>query len=74
MPPPTRPPDAPFKAVLHAFELSKANSSAPGPSQPAAIFTEHVSEKGVLPPRRERRDYEQVSEAELDAYVAVKVP
>eukprot|EP00965_Chrysotila_dentata_P094543 3125774-Pleurochrysis_carterae.AAC.1 len=27
MPPPTRPPDAPFHAVLHAFEQSKATSS-----------------------------------------------
>eukprot|EP00965_Chrysotila_dentata_P236855 6201567-Pleurochrysis_carterae.AAC.1 len=62
MPPPTRPPNAPFNAVLHAFELSKANSSA----------SEHVSEKSVLSPRREPSDYEQVSEAELDAYIAVQ--
>eukprot|EP00965_Chrysotila_dentata_P064023 2120378-Pleurochrysis_carterae.AAC.1 len=65
MPPPTRPPNAPFNAVRHAFELSKANSSVPGPFQAAAIIsTEHVFEKSVPPPRREPSDYEQVSEAE----------
>eukprot|EP00965_Chrysotila_dentata_P171958 5675012-Pleurochrysis_carterae.AAC.1 len=59
MPPPTRPPDAPFNSVLHAFEQSKANFSGAGPSQPAAISTEHVSGKGAPPPRREPTDYEQ---------------
>eukprot|EP00965_Chrysotila_dentata_P034126 1136116-Pleurochrysis_carterae.AAC.1 len=75
MPPPTRPPDAPFNSVvLHAFEQSKANSSGAGPSQPAAISTEHVSGKGVLPPRREPSDYEQVNEKELDSYIAAQGP
>eukprot|EP00965_Chrysotila_dentata_P089136 2943416-Pleurochrysis_carterae.AAC.1 len=54
--------------------LSKANFSGVGPSQPAAIPTEHVSGKGVPPPRRESSDYEQVSETELDAYVAAQGP
>eukprot|EP00965_Chrysotila_dentata_P248444 6208327-Pleurochrysis_carterae.AAC.1 len=75
MPPPTRPaPDAPFNAVLHAFEQSKANSSGAGPSQPAAISTEHVSGKGLPPPRREPSDYEQASEKELDSYIAAQGP
>eukprot|EP00965_Chrysotila_dentata_P036608 1218831-Pleurochrysis_carterae.AAC.1 len=72
MPPPTRPPDAPFNAILHAFEQSKANSSGVGPSQPAAISAEHVSGKVAPPPRREPSDYDQVSEAEFDAYVAAQ--
>eukprot|EP00965_Chrysotila_dentata_P038148 1267862-Pleurochrysis_carterae.AAC.1 len=72
MPPPTPPPDAPFNCVLYAFEQSKANSSGAGPSQPAAISTEHVSGKGVPSPRREPSDYEQVSEKELDSYIAAQ--
>eukprot|EP00965_Chrysotila_dentata_P056154 1861301-Pleurochrysis_carterae.AAC.1 len=59
MPPPTRPPDSFTNAVLHAFEQSEANSSNPGPSQAAAISTEHVSGKSV-------------SEAELDLYIAAQ--
>eukprot|EP00965_Chrysotila_dentata_P237531 6201969-Pleurochrysis_carterae.AAC.1 len=38
--PPTRLPDAFANAVLH--EQSKANSSGPGPSQPADVSTEHI--------------------------------
>eukprot|EP00965_Chrysotila_dentata_P036423 1212577-Pleurochrysis_carterae.AAC.1 len=52
MPPPARPPAAPFNAVS----------------------TEQVSGEGVPPPRREPSDHEQVSEAELDAYVAAQGP
>eukprot|EP00965_Chrysotila_dentata_P012333 405499-Pleurochrysis_carterae.AAC.1 len=41
---------------------------------PAAISTEHVPENSVPPPRRELSDYEPVSVAELDAYVAAQGP
>eukprot|EP00965_Chrysotila_dentata_P221601 6192462-Pleurochrysis_carterae.AAC.1 len=67
-PPPSRP-------LLDSFaKLSKANSSAPDPSQPVAISIQHVSEKSVPSPRRKPSDHEQVCEAELDAYVAAQVP